>query len=68
MWGICGRQTRPESKIMICERCGETMHPPAFRVTSDMLSMLVCYACALAARCLERYKGAGQLSVTEVEK
>lgn len=51
---------------MICDRCGETVHPPAYRVTSDMLSMIVCSACALAARYLERYKGAGQLSVEEI--
>jgi ribosome-binding protein aMBF1 (putative translation factor) len=49
-----------------CERCGETVHPPTYRVTSDILSMMVCYSCALAARYLERYKGTGELSVKEV--
>jgi hypothetical protein len=51
---------------MTCSRCGNPMHPPIYRVTSDIISMEVCYTCSLAARYLERYKGDGELTVVEI--
>ena len=51
---------------MTCDRCGEPLSVSSYRVTSDVIDMTVCIRCAWTARCLEKYKGTGELTVVEI--
>ncbi len=52
-----------------CSRCGDSLdrHPyDPYRVTSDIIDMIVCFYCARDALRLTKYHGDGEMNVERI--